>query len=196
MLFAPTKRRSKRFHRCGHCENLVAKASSLSASAHDGVHRVVSTGGGRRALRGVLASHRHQARVNHDVQAFRGHRLVGHRGHGHARAGHDLAQTLRRHFPGTWRGRPGPLLGRPRHLPDVEGGARAAASPQQDDDHHRGSPDAGRRTGPHRAVVFPLGHGDSACPPRQRSLRPRLRVPAHGPAPAGRPPGSPAPRRW
>ena len=29
-------------------------------------------------------------------------------------------------------------------------------------------------------MVFPLGYGDSARPPRQGPLRPRLRVPAHG----------------
>ena len=59
--------------------------SLLKRRPSDGVHRVVSTGGGRRTLRTVLASHRHQARVDHDMQAFRGHRLVGHRGHGHVR---------------------------------------------------------------------------------------------------------------
>ena len=52
-------------------------------------------GGGRRALRGVLAHHRHQARVDHNVRAFRGHRLVGHRGHGQATAS-------RRHLDDTF----------------------------------------------------------------------------------------------
>ena len=51
------------------------------------------------ALRTVLAFHRHQARVDHDVQAFLGHRLVGHRGHGHARAGREPKAVALRLFP-------------------------------------------------------------------------------------------------